>query len=179
MAEHGASAEEITDAVKAVWQMWAYAVTFHPSMGDLPLPDQTTKGDDAEEHLDHDQLLRLLSSRLSINEVQYTVTPLAAGGYAVQIIHIDQQWQWSSVWLERDCVKFAGWPFPGICWVSGAVGMLALRASRGSSLLRLRVDVPDQPIKMRLERFTAFLRAVTPNVHGGWAYAEITRKFTF
>jgi hypothetical protein len=93
MAEHGASAEEITDAVKAVWQMWAYAVTFHPSMGDLPLPDQTTKGDDAEEHLDHDQLLRLLSSRLSINEVQYTVTPLAAGGYAVQIIHIDQQWQ--------------------------------------------------------------------------------------
>jgi hypothetical protein len=70
-------------------------------------------------------------------------------------------------------------PFPGFCWVSGAVGMLALRASRGSSLLRLRVDVPDQPIKMRLERFTAFLRAVTPNVHGGWAYAEITRKFTF
>jgi hypothetical protein len=93
MAEHGASAEEITDAIKAIWQMWAYAATFHPRMGGLPLPDETTKGDEGEGYLDHDQLLRLLSSRLSINEVQYTATPLAAGGYAVQLTHIDLQWQ--------------------------------------------------------------------------------------
>ena len=58
----------------------------------------------------------------------------------------------------------------------GAVGMMAWRQSR---LLRLRVDVLDQPIKMGLERFTAFLRPVTPNVHRGWDHAEITRKLTF
>jgi hypothetical protein len=57
-----------------------------------------------------------------------------------------------------------------------AVGMMAWRESR---LLRLRVDVLDQPIKMDLERLTAFLRPVTPNVHGGWGDAEITRQFTF
>jgi hypothetical protein len=70
-------------------------------------------------------------------------------------------------------------PVPLFCWRGGAVAMLAWRGSRDSRLLRLRVDVPDQPIKMRLERFTAFLRAVTPNVHGGWGHAEITRQFTF
>jgi hypothetical protein len=59
------------------------------------------------------------------------------------------------------------------------VGMMAWRRSRGLSLLRLRVDVLDQPIKMRLERLTAFLRPVTPNVHVGLGHAEITRQFAF
>jgi hypothetical protein len=52
-------------------------------------------------------------------------------------------------------------------------------AHRESRLLRLRVDVLDQPIKMGLERFTALVRPVTPNVHRRWDHAEITRQLTF
>jgi hypothetical protein len=47
-----------------------------------------------------------------------------------------------------------------------------------SALARLRVDVVDQPTKVRFKRFARLLRAVTSDIHRVWCL-EVTDQLAF